>query len=247
MPTPAGRPIGFAHRGMRGRAPDNSIAGFRMALETGAPGLEGDVWASADDRPVLDHDGVVRGAGRPQAIAGVPRERMPAPLCTLDELYAECGADFELSLDVKDPRALDPTLAAARAADAEDRLWLCHPDWRLVASWRPLAGRAHLVDSTRLRRIREGPGRRLRSLSDAGVDVLNLPWVEWSAPLVAMCHEAGVLAFAWDVQREDVLRRMVGIGIDAVYSDDVAMMVRVLQEPDPTQRPDPNEGAAHHP
>ena len=55
--------IGFAHRGMPGRAPDNSVEGYRLALAAGARALEGDVWVSADGQALLDHDGVAR-AGR---------------------------------------------------------------------------------------------------------------------------------------------------------------------------------------
>ena len=57
-------PIGFAHRGARAHAPENTIEAFSLALKLGATGLESDVWVTADGVPVLDHDGVVRSGLR---------------------------------------------------------------------------------------------------------------------------------------------------------------------------------------
>jgi hypothetical protein len=41
-------PIGFAHRGARADAPENTLEAFRLALDKGATGLESDVWLTAD-------------------------------------------------------------------------------------------------------------------------------------------------------------------------------------------------------
>src|SRR5918992_350392 len=96
-------PIGFAHRGARAHAPENTLEAFRLALRLGATGLESDVWLTADGVAVLDHDGLVRTGVRRRPIASVPRSGLPAHVPTLDELYSDCGSDYELSLDVKDP------------------------------------------------------------------------------------------------------------------------------------------------
>ncbi|MDQ1372669.1 MAG: glycerophosphoryl diester phosphodiesterase, partial [Actinomycetota bacterium] len=50
-------PIGFAHRGARAHAPENTLEAFQLALKLGATGLESDVWLTHDGVPVLDHDG----------------------------------------------------------------------------------------------------------------------------------------------------------------------------------------------
>src|SRR6185436_7833703 len=49
-------PIGFAHRGARAHAPENTLDAFALALRLGATGLETDLWLTADGIPVLDHD-----------------------------------------------------------------------------------------------------------------------------------------------------------------------------------------------
>src|SRR5438270_4444628 len=146
-------PIAFAHRGARAHAPDNTLESFALALRLGATGLESDVWLTADGAAVLDHDGVVKAGLRRRSIADVERSALPAHIPTLEELYAQCGTGFELSLDVKDPAATATVVAVARSAgaDAINRLWLCHHDWQQVVAWRPLDPDVRLVDSTRLR------------------------------------------------------------------------------------------------
>lgn len=222
-------PIGFAHRGARALAPENTIEAFQLALRLGATGLESDVWVTADGAAVLDHDGK---AGR-RAIAKVKRADLPAHIPTVAELFEQCGTDYELSLDVKTPGAFEPTVAAADAAGFDPRrLWLCHHDWEQVAAWRELDAVVRLVDSTRLRRIKEGPERRAARLAELGIDAVNMHHTDWTLGLTTLFHRFEVHAFGWDAQHDRVLRGLVGMGIDAVYCDHVDRMVAALQEAD---------------
>lgn len=222
-------PIAFAHRGARAHAPDNTLEAFRLALELGATGLESDVWLTADGEAVLDHDGLVGRLTRRRRISQVPRANMPGHIPTLEEVYAACGTNFELSLDVKDPAAFERVVAVARAAgdDALERLWLCHRDWRVVAGWRSVEG-VHLVDSTRLRLIREGPERRAATLANAGIDAVNLHHSDWTGGLATLFHRFGVLAFGWDAQLPRVLDELLDLGLDGVYSDHVDRLAEAL-------------------
>ncbi|HEX9683671.1 MAG TPA: glycerophosphodiester phosphodiesterase [Acidimicrobiales bacterium] len=214
-------PIGFAHRGARAHARENTLEAFSLALRLGATGLESDVWLTSDGVPVLDHDGFVRVRLRRRRIGDLTVGQLPDHIPTLAALFDEVGADVDLSLDVKDPAAAAPTVAAAGEAGtaALGHLWLCHPDWRVVAGWRRLSPDVRLVDSTRLRRIKEGPERRASTLSDLGVDAMNLHWTDWSAGLVTLLHRFKRYAFAWDVQFDHHLDAALEMGLDAVYSD----------------------------
>ncbi|MEY2423968.1 MAG: glycerophosphoryl diester phosphodiesterase [Acidimicrobiaceae bacterium] len=223
-------PIGFAHRGARAHAPENTIEAFALARRLGATGLESDVWCTADGVAVLDHDGVVGTRMRRRQITEVPRAALPSHIPALADLYAECGTDFELSLDVKDPAAARATVAVARAAggDAPGRLWLCHHDWQQLVEWRPAFPDVRLVDSTRLRFMRSGAERRAAQLADAGIDAVNLHESDWTAGLTTLFHRFNVLTFGWDAQFERVLDNLLGMGMDAVYSDHVDRMTEAL-------------------
>jgi glycerophosphoryl diester phosphodiesterase len=223
-------PIGFAHRGASAHAPENTLDAFTLARRLGATGLESDVWRTADGEVVLDHDGVVRSGMRRRRIADVPRSALPDSVPTLGELYDACGTDLHLSLDVKDPAAAPAVVAVAREAggDAVARLWLCSPDWELAASWRSLDDDVRLVDSTRLRRLKEGPERRAARLAEAGVDAVNMHWSDWTGGLTTLFHRFSRLTLGWDAQHRRQLDELFSFGIDGVFSDHVDRMVDAL-------------------
>lgn len=196
----------------------------------GATGLESDVWLSADGVAVLDHDGKVKAGLRSRPIASVPRRSLPAHVPTLEDLYADCGTGFELSLDVKDATAARAAAEVARAAgpNAASRLWLCHRDWAVLAGWRQDLHDVRLVDSTTLRNMRQGPERRAAQLSAAGIDAVNLHHSEWTGGMTTLFHRFGRFAFGWDAQHERVIRNLHRMGIDGIFSDHVDRLVDAL-------------------
>jgi len=218
--------IGFAHRGASADARENTLEAFALALAQGATGLESDVWWSADGVPVLDHDGVTPN--------GVPfreleRRALPPHVPALCELYETCGSHFELSLDVKDADAASAVIEVARSAGDSARLWLCHWNWRVVAAWRALDARVRLVDSTRVAFMRTPPHERAARMLALGIDALNLHWSDWSESLIEPFRARGLRILAWDTQDSDALRRMLALGVDAVFSDHVSRMMREIQ------------------
>ncbi len=221
----------FAHRGARAHAPENTLEAFRLALRLGATGLESDVWLTADGQAVLDHDGVVGGLLRRRRIADVDRADLAEHIPTLAELYEACGTAQELSLDVKDVDVVDEVLAVAAAAGATARLWLCHPDLDVLASWRERAGAARLVHSTRLAALERGPERHAAQLRELKVDTVNLHHSEWSAGTVALYHRFGRYTLGWDAQHPRVIRSLLDMGIDGVFSDHVDRMVEAVDTP----------------
>jgi glycerophosphoryl diester phosphodiesterase len=225
-------PITFAHRGASATLPDNTIPAFRRALELGARGLESDARCSRDGEVVLVHGPTARrGLRRSRRVASTSADE----LATLDvprltDLYDLLGSHYELSLDVYDPAAGEGIVAAAAAAGATDRLWLCSAQRSLLARLGQLAPDAHLVHSVRRRRLTVPPERHAASLADEGVEVVNMHRSDWTGGLVTLYRRFGIRAFAWDVQEVRHLREMLAIGIDALYSDHVDRMVAVVSE-----------------
>lgn len=218
-------PIGFAHRGARAERRENTIEAFSRALEMGATGLESDAWITADQVIVLDHDGVTGPLWRRRAISAQARADLPDHIPSLEELFRRCGVEFELSLDVKDPAALEGILAISNASGVTRRLWLCHHDWRLLAGWKRQAGGAHLVESTRVSWMSEGLGPRTHALKEAGIDAVNLHRDDWDLERVTEVHRAGLLALGWDAQSASDISRLLGLGLDGIYSDHVERMM----------------------
>jgi len=220
----------FAHRGARAHAPENTLEAFTLGLRLGATGLESDVWITSDGQAVLDHDGVVGGTFRRKAIRDVARADLPSHIPTLAELYETCGADFELSLDVKDAAAFDEVVRVARDAGADHRLWLCHPDLDQLVQWRPIAQDARLVHSTRLAAMEHGAERHAARLRELGIDTVNLHHSEWSAGQVTLFHRFTRLTLGWDAQHARNIEGLLHMGIDGLFSDHVDRMVDVVAD-----------------
>ncbi len=228
VPRPAA-PIGFAHQGGRSQHAQNTLPAFALALEARATGLESDVWLTADGVPVLDHDGL--SGGRPLRLQR--RGDLPSHVSALGDLYALCGPEIMLSLDVRDPDAVAPVLAVARDAGdgAVANLWLCTEQLEEARAWRRQDDDVRIVHSTELSEMRDGVAAHLRLLRAEGVDVLNLHEEDWDEQSVGLTHEAGLLAFGWDAQTRQLIERLVAWGCDGVYSDEVGVLVDVLGRP----------------
>jgi glycerophosphoryl diester phosphodiesterase len=216
--------LGFAHRGGRGHGHDNRLETFRAALDLGATGLETDAWLTADGVVVLDHDGVHRAAKRRhKPMAEVRRDELPAHVASLGELYDSCGTDFDLAIDVRLSDVAAAVVDVARAHSAAERLWLVAGTPELLSAWEHLDHTGRFAMSIRLV---ERSRRVVTAAHDAGADALNMRWPWWTASYVHRVHDAGLLAFAYDVQSSFALRRCARLGIDGVFSDHVDRLVR---------------------
>ena len=231
LPSLLDPPIAFAHRGARAHAPDNTIEAFELALRLGATGLESDVWLTADGVPVLDHDGVVKQGLRKRSIADVQRAQLPPHIPSLAELLDACGTGYDLSLDLKDTRSGVAVIETVRDHDPAllERLWLCDTDIDRLVTLRPVERRRppHAVHSSGADQggARAASGR----LARAGIDGINLNRRDWNGGLVVLFHRFGRYAFGWDVQYEHELRDGLRMGLDAVYSDHVDVMMDAVK------------------
>jgi glycerophosphoryl diester phosphodiesterase len=194
--------------------PENSLEAFRHALGLGVTGLESDVWLDSAGEPLLHHG---------------PLHREPVPPLPLAELFAACGTDFDLSLDVKGPGDVAArTVQVAREAGFDpSRLWLCGGSLS-SAAWRSLDPDVRLVTDMRWRDAVRGGRLAMGLAAAAGIDAVNLRHGRWTKRLIRNAHEAGLLAFAWDVQFPWTMRWAVRRGLDAVYSDRPRLLVEVL-------------------
>lgn len=202
--------LGFAHRGGMAERPENSLAAFQHALSLGVTGLESDIWLGPHGEPVLSH-----GPPAPEAV-------------DLVELFAACGTDFDLSLDMKGPGAAARTVEVCREAGFDlHRLWLCGGSLS-CAPWRALDPDVRLVTDMRWRDAVFRGRAAMRAAREKGIDAVNLRHGRWSRRLVRHAHDAGLLAFGWDVQFPWTMRWAVRRGLDAVYSDRPRLLVEVL-------------------
>jgi glycerophosphoryl diester phosphodiesterase len=225
----------FAHRGGMAHRRENTLEAFTFARTLGIRGVETDVWLSRDGQPVLHHDGRVRVPGGRRRIAELARADLPTHIPSLEDLYAQCGTDMEIAMDILDPAAALPVVRTALRAGngAVSRLWLCGPNVDMVASWRGLHEEIHLVHSDREwnRHHRPDMGAHVRQLRECCIDVLNLQHRSCSPAVVGACHEQRIALFAWGVRRVSTMQRLLRMGVDGMMSDHVDRLLRVIRVP----------------
>jgi glycerophosphoryl diester phosphodiesterase len=210
----------FAHRGgLDGGHRPNSLAAFRDAVERGCA-VESDVRLSADGVPVLVHDAVWLRGVLPVVTQWFRASWMG--VCTVREALDGLPG-VQLSLDLKDPRAVAPVLAAL-GADA-GRVWLVHHDLALLSRVRSLNASVRLVHEAPLSQIGP-PEEHLSELARRGVDAQNTRWSGWTPALVSRAHELGVLAFGSLAQTVEELDK--ARGLDAIYSDHLELMTSLF-------------------
>ena len=184
-----------------------------MARRLGATGLESDVWITADGMAVLDHDGVVRRGVRRVPIARVDRADLPAHIPTLEEFYAACGTDLDVSLDVKDPDAYDAVADVVDTGTTLRQAGLFLLGEPILTSEaivvRPEGAPADTAVGTFLRRLQGVMTARTYVLVDYDVpnDLVEracalTPGLE--SPTVAALHETGWSAVRAVVPKADV-------------------------------------------
>lgn len=118
-------PIIFGHRGASKFAPENTLASFKLAIESGAPAIELDVMLSADQEVVVIHDHTVdrttNGSGCVNRMnlkelksldAGIkfsPKykgEKIP----TLNEVLEYLPSNFLINIELKNYHSLNDLL-----------------------------------------------------------------------------------------------------------------------------------------
>jgi glycerophosphoryl diester phosphodiesterase len=235
------------HRGARAVLPENTLAGFRYAIEAGADAIELDVLATRDDVLVACHDPVLKRriyAGprggrmiREMTLAGLGRwrcggEPMPALAAVLD-LAAASGVRLDLELKsfparpelAPPPERFAALLAAAvEEARAAPRVLALSFDFRVLAALR-----------------RRAPGIRRGALYQFGAHgftrVARVAGTTVVAPYhrvvtrrrVEAAHRAGIEVIAWTANRPRDWERLARAGVDAIITDDPARLLAWLR------------------
>lgn len=221
----------FAHRGASAEAPDNTIESFTRATALGTTSLESDVFVTADGVAVLTHDDNVGSRVRRQFVSKSTFADLPDHVPSLEALFDAVGTDVTLSLDIKDPAAIDATVDALRSVSERcgdnvvQRAWLCHPSFELVSSWRARWSDVRLVHSTRLERVDGGPERHASELFEVGIDAVNFRAPDWTGGLTTLYHKFGIYCFGWDAHLQRVAHELLDMGCDAIFSNHVDRML----------------------
>jgi glycerophosphoryl diester phosphodiesterase len=231
-------PLAFAPPGGAAVGDENTNEAFARAVRMGYRYVETDVHATSDGVAVVFHDDTTdRMLGRP----GRVRDLRWADLATLrvggaaavprlDEIL-EAWPNVRFNIDMKDDRAVDPTVEIVRRAAVTDRVLLASfSDHRLVRARRALGDAAVTSMGTRevarlwlASRVR----RRVRvpdTVVAAQVPVRHGRLRVVDRRFVRHAHRAGLQVHVWTIDAPDQMNHLLDLGVDGIMTDRIEVL-----------------------
>ncbi len=238
-------PIVIGHRGDKVSAPENTLSAFKLAAEKGADAVEFDVKLTADGQVIVLHDPTVDrttdGSGK---IADLPLaaareldagawfseqyrgEKIP----TLAEVFETVGKRIHMNVELTNystPNdALVPKVVElVKEHGMESRVLFSSFLARNLRTAQRLLPEVPCGLLT-LSGLLGAWGRTFGWRGDCAA--LNPYLTDVNAGLVDRLHAAGKRLNVWTVNAEADLKRMIGLGVDGLITDDPALALRLL-------------------
>ncbi len=230
----------IAHRGASAHRPENTLPAYALAVEQGADMIEIDLHRTRDGALVVTHDEALEGLGgegeiadatlaEVQALDAGGGERVP----TLDEVLDAFGAAIPFNLEIKRakgglyPGIEEQALAAVRSRRLLEQTLFSSFDDPVLDRLRELAPTARLA----LLLSPRGAERPLERAAAVRAEALN-PWfLMVNAELFGAAHAAGLAVYPYTVDPVDEMERLLGMGVDGLFTNDPERMRRLVSAP----------------
>ncbi len=234
----------YGHRGAAGEAPENTIAGFRHAIERGTRHFELDVQMSKDGKLVVIHDNKVnrttycRGnvnrftaneLAKMDARRGTPPwpRKKDANIATLDAVLDATPETKSYQIEVKTARQAVINNIAEQLAErfpnrrAAQRIIVTSSDLKLHASLQEIA--PHI--SRGLVSLQPNP---LATLQEYQCDYLAAAWGVCNYYLVQRARKAGIQVSVWTVNDPLLIKNLYRLNVHSVITDYPSMALPLV-------------------
>lgn len=216
------------HRGFPKRAPENTLASFRSAVEAGVDIVEMDVQRSADGVVfVLHDDNLKRLAGAEVDVRRAPWALISQykiggePIPTLEDALRMLDGRTGVFVEIKHPEDSEYVKDVIKSTGAMA--------WAAAISFYPEALRP-LRDLVPLGLIYSRPPGAVEVARREGFNFVLPHYRLATERAAAFAHRLGLMVIAWTINDEDDMRTTWRRGVDAVASDDAELAVRVRRE-----------------
>jgi glycerophosphoryl diester phosphodiesterase len=210
------------HRGVAGLMPENTIKGFRYAIELGVDYVECDIHLSRDKQLVIMHDttvdrttnghGAIRdlSAARIRTFDAGEGERVP----TLDEVLECVQHEVHLLIELKGIGVERAAVEAVRAHAMEDEVTFSSFSLDRLAAVRAMG------NEYRLRAILPNPSDfELARASDLKAVGIDIRYTHACLRTVEAAHALGLEVLAWNPDSWREQQAMIALGVDGVSSN----------------------------
>jgi len=215
------RPLLLGHRGARREASENTVAAFELALQHGCDGFEFDVRRTLDGRSLICHDPRLRSLEVARHTHSDLLRREPAACC-LEDVLATFSSRAYLNIELKVPSLEQSVVDALRQNPPQHGYAISSFAAEVVMATRsldPEVPTGFICDRN----------RELARWSTLPCNVV-IPNEKLTTPsLVKEIHDAGKQIFVWTVNQESRMHTLAEWGVDAIISDDTALLARALR------------------
>ena len=220
----ARRPLSIAHRGAHHSYPENSLSAILLALDLGAQGVEIDVHATADGTLVVHHDPELTDGQRIRELTDAEvRNALLAPgvpVPFLDEVLEAVAGRAVLFIETKVEGVEFALLRAVRASSADSAVHSFHHETiRNLKSTMPALRTGVLTSGSA-----ESAAAALRF---SGADDLWHEAADITGQIVSDAHRLGKQVIAWTANESNECRRLIGLGVDGICTDDLETLSAV--------------------
>lgn len=235
-------PFGIAHRGGTDVAPGNTEAAFQHAVSLGYRFIETDVQVTTDGVLVVFHDNTVTQQTGADGTIGERSWRQVTELRVKGEHPIPRFVDLlerfptvYFNVEPKTSDAVQPLVELIKTRNLTSRICIgSFSDERIDQVRAGLGSEA--CTSPGPRGAAKILARALLGRSSASEHTaLQIPPSQFGLPLVngwliERYHRQGLQVHVWTIDDEVAMRRLLDDGVDAVMTDEVALLKRVLTE-----------------
>lgn len=246
----ADRILIIGHRGASAYAPENTLAAFKLAVAMKADLVEDDYHVTKDDRLIVIHDSTVdrttdaikKWGGQKIAV----KSKTLAELRTLDagswkdprfagEKLPTFGEAARTMLKGSVPLleqksgSAKQTLAELKEIDAVEKVVVQSFNWQFLRQLHDLEPKIVLGALGN----GELTATRIRVIMKTGAGVVGWEHKDLNADAIQRIHAAGMRAWAWTVDDEKDIRRLVEAGIDGIITnrpDNTRRLVKAMRK-----------------
>ncbi len=226
-----------AHRGASADLPENTLPAFERAVALGADVIEADVRLTSDGTPLILHDATLdrtTSATGPLAAMTAAEARAVdagggAPIPTVEEVLEVARGRARVNLDLKELDAVRPAAEIVQAAGMVDGVSFISflPEvWEALEQVNPGCPVIQLVDSA--------AGLASVAMGDVGTQShmagVGVPAALVTQGLVERMHRHGQGVFAWTVDDDAEMRRLIGLGVNGIVTNRIDALVEVERQ-----------------